>query len=377
MMIQFLFFGRLDKEKWRDSIIAMLEYFADKETNTLPFVFHVFGKGSYEKQLFNLAQRYPEHIIYYGFQSLDTIKKTAEQCDYCLMPSVFLETFWLSAVNALARWLPVIGYQKGGMTPFVLDKYNLWSNTGSLDVHLIAMIEKLIILWRYNDSKRCKDIAKNYSKKQWVDGVSNLLDPSLRSGWQKILLVTDFINKLGGIETYVHDVAGLLTEQWHTVEIIWSSWGKTKFSRIISMFSSLWNIFFAWKLHKKIQSFQPDVIWCHSVLRHIGRLGLYVINKSSVQKRMMYHDLGYFAPFPHAISDTIQIPRSIDRKDFSADIQNPITKLLVYGKWILLKLLQKQLKSFDKHLVPSKFMVDVVAKNYNKKVGVLPHFIQE
>jgi len=71
----------------------MLEYFADKETNTLPFVFHVFGKGSYEKQLFNLAQRYPEHIIYYGFQSLDTIKKTAEQCDYCLMPSVCLETF--------------------------------------------------------------------------------------------------------------------------------------------------------------------------------------------------------------------------------------------------------------------------------------------
>jgi len=383
-MIQFVFFGRLDKEKWRDAIIAMLKHFADTETKTLPFVFHVFGKWSYENQLIKLAQRYPKHIIYYGFQPLDIIKKTAEQCDYCLMPSVFLETFGLSAVNALARWLPVIGYQKGGMTPFVLDEYNLLSDTGSLDVHLVTMIEKLIKKWSHNDRKRCEDIAKKYSKKQRIQNFTTILDPSLRlpagrqgSGWQKILLVTDFTNKLGGIETYVHDVAALLTEQWHTVEIIGSSWRKNTGGIIISMALSVYNIFFAYKLRKKIQQFQPDIVWCHSVLRHIGWAWLRVINKSKATKWMMYHDLWYFAPFPHAINDITQIPQSIDRKDFSQDINNPFIKVLVFGKWLLLKLLQKELKKFDMHLVPSVFMEDVVAINYSEKVTVLPHFIQE
>gem|GEM_PF-6306407 len=50
---------------------------------------------------------------------------------------------------------------------------------------------------------------------------------------------------------------------------------------------------------------------------------------------------------------------------------------MVFGKWLLLKLLQKELKKFDMHLVPSVFMEDVVAINYSEKVTVLPHFIQE
>jgi glycosyltransferase involved in cell wall biosynthesis len=66
-------------------------------------VLHIFGKGAYEKKIIPLAEQYPQHIIYYGFQPLDSIKNIATQCDYCLMPSLFLETFGLSAVNALAQ----------------------------------------------------------------------------------------------------------------------------------------------------------------------------------------------------------------------------------------------------------------------------------
>ena len=74
----------------------------------------------------------------------------------------------------------MIGYQKGGMTPFVLDEYNLLSDTGSLDVHLVTMIEKLIKKWSHNDRKRCEDIAKKYSKKQRIQNFTTILDPSLR-----------------------------------------------------------------------------------------------------------------------------------------------------------------------------------------------------
>jgi len=286
---------------------------------------------------------------------------------------MWLETFGLSAVNALARWLPVIWYQQWGMQPFVLDTYDLASNPGLPDVQLIAMMDKLLVQWWHKDSKISQDIAKKYSKEARIHNFNILA----ASGWQKILLVTDFATKLGGIETYVHDVAALLTQQWYTVEIIGSAWWRTRLSRIFSMLLSAHNIFFTWKLHRKIQSFQPDIIWCHSVLRHIGRIGLSVINKSSAQKRMMYHDLGYFHPFPHAVTQEKQLPASLDWRDFSASIHNPITKFFVRGKWLLLQKMQKQLKKFDIHLVPSTFMEAVVRKNYGEKVTVLPHFIQE
>lgn len=401
-MIQFIYFWRLDKEKWRDAIIGMMEDFLEQWK--LPFVLHIFGKGSYEAKIIEVAKQAPEHIIYYGFQSLETIKKTAEQCDYCLMPSLFLETFGLSAVNALSRWLPVIGYQQWGMTPFVLDAYNLWSVPGSPRVQLIAMMEKLITQWAHGEYKTCQKIATNYSKKQWIERFDTLsvtsrnewqwmtrsiednkqansyTSPYSSSKWQKskkILLVTDFITKLGGIETYVHDVAQLLRQQWYTVDIIGSSWWKTKIGRLLSMVASSCNVLFAYRLHRKIQQFSPDVIRCHSVLRYVGWLPLHVINNTPAAKRMMYHDLWYFHPFPHKVTNEIQIPASLDWKDFSSSINNFVMKFFVRWKRILLKAICKQLKKFDQHLVPSEFMTRAVVKNYNNNLIVLPHFIQE
>jgi glycosyltransferase involved in cell wall biosynthesis len=424
-MLEFLFFGRLDREKWRDAIIAMLQHFSIVTSNPqsgvrnigdtkmpnnsytsshsvpwsdgeLPFVLHIFGKGSYEKKILQLAEKYPQHIIYYWFETLEFIKKIAQQCDYALMPSLFLETFGLSAVNALARWLPVIAYQQWGMAPFVLNTYNLWSDTGSPTVHLIAMMEKLLAQWSHNDSKKCREIAGKYSKKERIHKINKLIYPTwtathavLRgrlsseisdsSQWQKkkFLLVTDFVTKIGGIETYVHDVAALLTEQWHTVEIIWSSWWKIKISRIFSMLLSICNMGFAGKLQKKIDIFAPDIIRCHSVLRHIGRLWLRVINTSKAHKWMMYHDLWYIAPFPHSIYSEKHIPVSLSWSDFSANIRNPMKKLLVFGKRCLIKLLWKQLKQFNTHLVPSDFMMDYIAKETDSSISRLPHFIQE
>jgi glycosyltransferase involved in cell wall biosynthesis len=404
-MLQYIYFGRLDTEKWREAILGMVEDFLEKWK--LPFVLHIFGKGSYEERIVNLAKQAPEHIIYYGFQPLDIIQQTAEHCDYALMPSLFLETFGLSAVNALSRWLPVIGYQQWGMSPFVLDAYNLWSFPGSPRVQLTAMMETLIKKWAHDEYKTCQKIATDYSKKHWMDRFSTLSVTSRKewqwmtrsigeneqdssyssytslpssSKWQKskkILLVTDFITKLGGIETYVHDVAQLLTQQWYTVDIIGSSWWKTKLGRLLSMVISSCNVLFAYRLHKKIQQFSPDVIRCHSVLRYVGWLPLMVVNKSKANKWMMYHDLWYFHPFPHTVTQENQIPASLDWNHFSVSIHNCVMKFFVWGKWLLLKQIQKQLKQFDQHLVPSEFMTRVVVKNYNKNVTVLPHFIQE
>ncbi|MDR2191038.1 MAG: glycosyltransferase [Candidatus Peribacteria bacterium] len=103
-MFGLLYYGRLEKEKGFDSIIEMIPAFPDVD-------FFIFGKGSLEKELLALTNHH--HLHYFGWQPLAKIQSYLANIDYCLMPSEFLETFGLSALNALSRGIPVIGYQKG------------------------------------------------------------------------------------------------------------------------------------------------------------------------------------------------------------------------------------------------------------------------
>ena len=53
--------------------------------------------------------------------------------DFVLMPSVFLETFGLSALDFAQFGIPVIGYKKGGVAPFILDNLNISAYSGNTD----------------------------------------------------------------------------------------------------------------------------------------------------------------------------------------------------------------------------------------------------
>lgn len=56
-MLGLLYFGRLEKEKGFDIIIDMILRF-EKEADELPFELFVFGEGSYEKEIMQLAHRH-------------------------------------------------------------------------------------------------------------------------------------------------------------------------------------------------------------------------------------------------------------------------------------------------------------------------------
>jgi len=58
--------------------------------------------------------------------------------------------------------------------------------------------------------------TKNYSKENRIIKLLPLLGQH-----KKILLVSDFINKVGGIETYIHDVKELLESHGFEIKI----WG--------------------------------------------------------------------------------------------------------------------------------------------------------
>jgi glycosyltransferase involved in cell wall biosynthesis len=103
-MLGVLYYGRLEKEKGFDSILKVIKELHDVD-------FFIFGKGSLEQDLLSLTTQ--KNLHYFGRQPLEKIKCYLENIEYCLMPSEFLETFGLSALNALSRGIPVIGYKKG------------------------------------------------------------------------------------------------------------------------------------------------------------------------------------------------------------------------------------------------------------------------
>jgi glycosyltransferase involved in cell wall biosynthesis len=66
---------------------------------------------------------YGIHLFYHGRLPKDQTITRMSKAQYTLMPSLFLETFGLVALDSLACGVPVIGEKKGGLTPFIIDEH--------------------------------------------------------------------------------------------------------------------------------------------------------------------------------------------------------------------------------------------------------------
>ena len=379
-MLWLLYFGRLEKEKWFDGIIDIIELF-EKNKQELPCELFIFGSGSGEKRIQELASE-NSNIHFFWRQNLETIKRYIVNCDYCLMPSECLETFGLSALTAMKRWLPVIWYAKWGLKDFIAPTLDLthqpWITTGQ---KLHNLIENLV---NKNDSKTLNSEfwTLNYSKESWIVRFHALAGKEVR----KVIIVSDFINRIWGIETYINDVKALLEPHGYIVELCgWAvpSWPFGKLVKYLWIITGLGNFYEAMKLKRKIKKLKPDLIRYNSVMRYLGRAPIQASKSSKAKKRMMFHDLGYFYPFPSQLIHEHQIKTPFTLKHFLSSYQtrNPLKKLAIIGKYLSLSLIKKQLqKRMDTFLVPSDFMKDIVQKSYkidNEKIKVFPHFIQE
>ena len=376
-MLGLLYFGRLEKEKWIDGIIDMIELFGEKNKE-LPFQIFIFGTWSRKNKIQELAQKY-NNIHFFWRQSLETIKRYIPNCNYCLIPSECLETFWLSALTAIKLWLPPIGYAKWWLKDFISNELDLtnqpWTTTGKKLHHLIWQLQA--------SSFKLQAInLHEYSKEYRLVRFHGLAGKNVK----KVLIVSDFINRIWWIETYINDVKELLEHHGYQVELCgWTvpSWPLGKFVKYLWIITGLGNFWEAIKLQRKIKRLQPDLIRYNSVMRYLGRAAVQISKYSSAKKRMMFHDLGYFYPFPSQLTSEQQIKTPCTLKHFlsSYSTKNPVKKLAIVGKYALLCLIKKQLqKRMDLFLVPSDFMKDIVHKSYNidnEKINIFPHFIQE
>ncbi|MCF7834834.1 glycosyltransferase [Candidatus Gracilibacteria bacterium] len=378
--IGFLFYGRLEVEKGFDSILQMIEIFGNNNQD-LPFDLYIFGKGKLESDLIKLTHKY-NSIHFFGRQTLDYIKQYLPKVQYLLMPSSFLETFGLSALNSLSRGLPVIGFAKGGLAQFILPAFDL-TNTNGFDTawKLHNMINKLVQNPPKLNPKTFQEISDQYSKEIWFQNFKKIFG----SG-KKILMLSDFKSKIGGIETYIYDVKDLLESKGYEIQVLGcelSSNRFAKFFKYLGILLALVNISNYFKIQKAIKEFNPDILRYHSTLRWIGRLGISASKKFKGKKIVMYHDFGYFYPFPHSLHfvDQIKTPLTLINYIKSAKTNNPIKILAISFKYLSVSLIKKSLKKYmDKHLSPSEFMLDIISNSYQltkKKIKAFPHFIQE
>lgn len=395
-MLGLLYFGRLEKEKWFDAIIDMILRFW-KDDNELPFQLFVFGSWTYEKEIMQLAHRY-KTIHYFWRQSRETIRRYVSNCNFVLAPSTCLETFGLVALSAMARWIPTIGFAKWWAQPFIdpaLDLNNVYPSSKStgatkgspakagedLPERLYHLITRLGNEEFFTNSLPISQILQEHSIESRKANFAYLVGKK-----QKILLVSDFTNKIGWLETYINDAQNFLHTMGYEAELFGikiKTWPWGKLMKYFWFVAAIANIRASIQLRRKIKKMKPDLIRYHSIMRYIGRMPLRATRNSKAEKRMMYHDLGYFYPFPSKLEreDQIKTPFTFSNFLSSAKTRNPIIKIAITGKYILLNFIRRSLKkSIDLHLVPSAFMKPIVHRSYDiseEKITVLEHFIQE
>jgi len=437
-MLWLLFYWRLEKEKWFDQLVLAIKELNKRKVD---FEIFIFWRWSLESQLFEVHDK---NVHFFGWKPLDEIKKYLANIDYCLMPSEFLETFGLSALNALSWWVPVIWYKKWWLEPFIFQECNLfltkWNTTAERIVSIIEKLAKKTNPERIKDKEelewKIKKLLPEYTEDAWYErflnfvsfwtannfplfkeggplAVGDLKNPhpdnsgssfkkeqkmdssAIASEWQdkeKILIISDFINKAWGIETYIHDVKNLLESKWHEVVLRWSNlpaWNKWQRKKRFWLLLFPFNFWSTGSLNEILEKEKPDIIWFNSLLRWLWPNVVKTAwkwkkeNKSECKFWMMYHDFGYFYPFPSELYHIEDCKTPLTKKNFLSAYKwkNLVTKLAVLCKYYWLQPLKKVLKKeIDLHLAPSDCITNIARDSYKiteKKCKSFPHFIQK
>lgn len=383
--INFIFFWRLEYEKWVDILCDSLK-FLDNENLLKKLNFEIYWDWKQKKiliQTLNQLKNKNLEVKYFWWKQKSYIMQRLNQMDFSLMPSRFLETFWLSALESISNWVWVIWFLKWWNDKFILDRLNIekyeWD---SLSIKLSKLILELIKTYNLDQKlyykKKCIDISKDYWTQVFIDNFK-------KQFWEnkKILIVSDFLTKIWWIEIYIDDVKELLEKNWYKIEVFWFDskiWNISKIQRYLLMFFSFFNIYFALKLFFKMKNKNYDYIWFHSILRNIWWLWVFVSIFFESKKIITYHDFWVFHPFPSKIYKIEQLDYEFNLKNFilQSKTNNIFLILLVVWKYFLILPLKILLnKYFCVHIIPSEFMRDILIKSFNienKKIFTLNHF---
>lgn len=98
--------------------------------------------------------------------------------------------------------------------------------------------------------------------------------------------------------------------------------------------------------------------------------------------RMMFHDMGYYVPYPSVLYNIWKVVGSMSLSYWLqvGKTKNPLKIILLICKRFLLRIIKNIFRNRDTtYLVPSPFMQEPTEKwraGKNQKTIVLPHFVK-
>jgi glycosyltransferase involved in cell wall biosynthesis len=293
------------REKGFDIVIEAAKEFLSNQMRK--GLLEIYGSGPLKADLLMELSRFPgffdasqggvitpgAQVVYFGQVNGTRVTEALNRAHYLLMPSRFLETFGLSALEAIESGVPVIGFDQGGLRQFLLTEHRVPAGKGSRENFLDTVRNTDGIFsganWR-RQSLSVMDVAKRFGKAQWMEGVRKELGPKIH----KILVISDYSAPIGGIETHIRGSLDVLRDAGYEVETLFGMEGNIRSIRYLGLLFSWANAAFAFRLWAKLRKFRPDAVWIHSEVRCIGPVGLLPLKRYSGEIVKTYHDLGYF-----------------------------------------------------------------------------------
>ena len=352
--IYITYIGRLEKEKGIEIVLSCINKSLQENRN---IVWNICWEGSYKKEFETINNA---NVIIHWHINKDQIQWIIKETDLVFMPSLFLETFWLVALETLSLWVPVCWFGKGGLKDFIHPDLLLDP------VNVVTSFFKIIDTGNFP----LVDIT-SFSYDNWLLSLQKLTE------WtQKILIVNDYITEVGWAEKYVEWLAHALKSLGKVVEIHGYNWKINRFIRIFMMIIAPF-AFWRWKkMTKKIWDFEPDLIWMHSIIRYIGPFWVNTIMEYKQSKKYIsHHDLWLICTRPSAIYNESDIPMNSDLSSWIPKQVNIISIISILPKWLYVQIIWKYLNITPDitHIVPSSWMQLFFQEYTHSNLVVYPH----
>ncbi|MBP9779813.1 glycosyltransferase [Candidatus Gracilibacteria bacterium] len=355
------FIGRLEAEKGADILLQVIERVSQKIELRNRIIFHVIGAGSFQDEYLKLKKYGNIHMHIYGSlchqETLDTMKKW----DILCMPSRFLETFGLVALEALSQGVAICGPKKGGLRDFIAP---------DLEIHMEHPVDDImrILAGAKEDTFYSKREVGEFGYTGWKGKLKEIVGSS-----KNILIIHDYLRIIGGAEVYTHFLEKELRKLGNKTTLYGFTGNTSRISRIFQGVISLVAFWRYFSLRNIIRKTKPEIIWMQSVSRYIGPWGVLAVYMSGIRTLLTHHDLGLVVARPSLLEYEQDLPHALTYRTFLTGTKNPIEYFLRTAKYVYSILLWKFLGRVQLHIVPSTFMKPIFEAISGKKTLVFPH----
>ncbi len=380
MDIRFVFVGRICTEKWVADILQLVSLLgAEWITN---YRIDFFGDGDMVKTIQN-HRLFETQLFYHGRLPKEEIIPFRKKAHFTLMPSLFLETFGLVALDSLALWVPVIGERKWGIAPFIID------STVAYSWKWFFATVKSCIEW-FNQKNReilqkeALNKASEYTSTTWIDRFWQL-----SKNCKKFVLCSDYAVDVWWIENYLFQVKNLSKTHWIVADLYWKKTCVRGLWRKTDLVVALFNVYSFVQLFNCIRHSSYELVRLHSVQRWLWWLSIVAVKLLKQRKWydvwLMIHDFWMLHPFPSRVYEIEQLDRARFLKWYLQEWRNALWKwkryawgfILIFWKRLMTKRLRLWIRrTVDTLFVPSWYMILYVRDRvWQKDVLEMPHFV--